>query len=251
VSLGFIVLCRPEYLLFILVFTLFLLTLKHRFSKVVLYLLGVCIIVLPWSVRNFLVFKKPVLISTGGLAEGLYTATFYNSANWKGWGAFPDSVFLNAEEKEIANSLHAIYPRVLYSGSIDEVVGIEKAYFKLALKRVQRQPLAVFRNWLVKIPRLWFQDYIQMYRDREASGLFFIFYFSFGLYGFFSATAEKRILMNPLCLLFIYLNLLFIPLHIEPRYGVALMPGLVSLAGIGLGKFLRLNSLPFCKRGVV
>ena len=42
--------------------------------------------------------------------------------------------------------------------------------------------------------------------------------------------------MGLIGLLFVYLNLIFLPVHIEPRYGVALMPGIIALTGIGLGK---------------
>ena len=35
---------------------------------------------------------------------------------------------------------------------------------------------------------------------------------------------------------FIYINFIFLPLHIEPRYGVPLMPGIISLASIGIWK---------------
>jgi len=42
--------------------------------------------------------------------------------------------------------------------------------------------------------------------------------------------------MLPIIVLFIYLNLAFLPLEIEPRYGVPLMPGIISLAGIGVWK---------------
>ena len=47
---------------------------------------------------------------------------------------------------------------------------------------------------------------------------------------------EERVLMGLVGLLFLYLNLIFLPLHIEPRFGVALMPGIIALTGIGLGK---------------
>jgi hypothetical protein len=37
-------------------------------------------------------------------------------------------------------------------------------------------------------------------------------------------------------LLFGYLNVVFLPLHVEPRFGVALMPGIAALAGVGLAR---------------
>ena len=57
-----------------------------------------------------------------------------------------------------------------------------------------------------------------------------------------AAAGKDRRLMWPVILLFVYLNLIFMPLSIEPRYGVALMPGIISLAGIGLYKVFKILS---------
>jgi hypothetical protein len=45
-----------------------------------------------------------------------------------------------------------------------------------------------------------------------------------------------RVIAAPIVLLFGYLNVVFLPLHVEPRFGVALMPGIAALAGVGLAR---------------
>ena len=77
-----------------------------------------------------------------------------------------------------------------------------------------------------------------MYRDREASGAFFVFYFILAVYAFLRSEREKRILMTPVCLLFLYLTLVLLPVHKEPRYSVALIPSIIGMAGIGIYKML-------------
>ena len=63
---------------------------------------------------------------------------------------------------------------------------------------------------------------------------------AYGLYFLFSILAliqmklDIRIACVPIVLLFIYVNLIYLPLHIEPRYGVKIYPGLCILTAIGL-----------------
>jgi hypothetical protein len=109
---------------------------------------------------------------------------------------------------------------------------------KLALERIRKHPFECLKGWVIKIPRLWYQFYIPMYLYKEASGGFFIFYFIFALFAMWKSTKEEKILMAPVCLLFVYLNFIFLPLHIEPRYGVALMPGVICLTSIGVLKMM-------------
>lgn len=90
---GFVLLCRTEYSFFVLVFVLFLFSIKKNNKKIfirniAIYLIGVAVSVLPWSFRNYVVFKRPILISVGGLGESIYWGTFENNENWIGWGAF-------------------------------------------------------------------------------------------------------------------------------------------------------------------
>jgi 4-amino-4-deoxy-L-arabinose transferase-like glycosyltransferase len=238
---GSLLLCRPEYVLFAPVFFLYIFfSIKEGkalwLKTAAMYLIGLSLVVLPWSLRNYLTFRRPILISAGILAENAYRATIENRQNWVGYRHFPEVAFIDEDEKKQAEDLHKSYFEVYNYGSIEEVLGMEKAYLKLTWNRICRRPWETVKNWLGKIPQLWYQDYIPIYRDREASGLFFVFYFLFALYAFSAGTREEKILMGPIIALFLYLTIIFIPLHVEPRYGAALMPGIIGLSGIGVGK---------------
>ena len=125
-----------------------------------------------------------------------------------------------------------------------ELVGIDKNFKEIALNRIKKEPLKCIRAWISRLPRLWYQRYDQMYFYKEPSGNFFIFYFVFAVIALWGLESSGRLLVAPICLLFLYLNMIFLPLHIEPRYGVAFMPGIISLAGVGCWKVFQFLRIP-------
>jgi hypothetical protein len=240
VILGLVVLSRLEYALFMFVLTAYIYFVNRQsplvaIKKCAIFILGSTIIISPWTVRNYLVFKEPILVSTGTLGYNLWQGTFETNKTWGKWGNFPNEIFASENEKAKVVSLNKSFNNYLMTGSI-RIRNIDRVFMKLALNRIRNDSIQCLVNWVTKIPRLWYQSYIQMYVYKETSGGFFIFYFLFGLYAFFTAKKWEKILMLPICLLFIYITIIFLPLHVEPRYGVVLMPGIISLAGIGIWK---------------
>jgi hypothetical protein len=73
-----------------------------------------------------------------------------------------------------------------------------------------------------------------MYHYREPSGLWFLIYFLLSIAALILANPETRMACAPIFLLFIYMNLVYLPFHIEPRYGVPIYPGLCFLSAVGL-----------------
>ena len=179
--------------------------------------------------------------------------SFKTSSNWKGWDVFPDEIFVDLKEKETVESLQRTYATLLPTGSV-RLKEPDDAFFTLALDRIRRDPVATVATWFKRMPRLWYQLYIPMYRDLEPSGWFFVGYFVFGLYAFVSGTRHDKVLMTPIVLVFAYLTVFYFPLHVEPRYGVPCMPALISACGIGLWKLgsralATLDSRPLPARG--
>jgi hypothetical protein len=168
--------------------------------------------------RNVVVFGQPAL-TIGGLGYNLYRGTFETNTNWTGWGRFPDGIFANASEREEVQALYASYQMYLSTGSV-RIKEPDGRFLQMALDRIRRDPWGSVKTWTIRIPRLWYQFYIPMYRDREASGYFFLFYFAFATYAFVGASRPQRLLMAPMALVFGYLTVFYWPLHVEPRYGV-------------------------------
>jgi len=195
---------------------------------------AICVVA-PWTIRNYHVSRRLVPVAAGGLGRVLYDGTFESGGTWETSGVYGDEVFYLPREKERFGALNAAFLKNWQNGSI-RVQQVDEAFAQMAIERIQTRPLACLGNWLAKMPRLWYQDYIPVYLEREASGTWFVFYFTFALVAFGLSVKEERVLMGLVGLLFLYLTLIFLPLRFEPRYGVALMPGIVALTGVGLGK---------------
>ena len=241
-SFGLVVLSRVEYAPFILLLAIFFFFTRQRLlsiaiKKGIIFLIGAALVIGPWMVRNYTILKKPAVITIGSLGNNLFWGTFGTKENWVGWGKFPEEIFANEQEKEEVYSLYNEYLKYYSDGSI-KFKEADDALMELALERIRERPLQALKVWITRIPRLWYQDYLPIYAYREASSWWFVFYFIFSLLAFFLSSGREKILMAPVGLSFIYLTLILLPLHIESRYSVALMPGFISLTGVGIWKMI-------------
>jgi 4-amino-4-deoxy-L-arabinose transferase-like glycosyltransferase len=233
---------RPEYLIFPAILALYVIMvnrviLKKALASVVLLSIGFALVVFPWTMRNWIVFKKPIAVSVGGVGYGLFLGTFETNTNWEGWGVLPDAAFKDPAEKRQANEIYERYNRLMQEGTID-VKEPDDAFIKIALDRIRQNPVQCFKSWIVRIPRLWYIKYINMYGKPEASGRIFIIYFAFAFFAILRSEKSQRTLMAPMLLLFIYLTVIFLPFHIESRYSINLLPSILCLTGIGIYKLL-------------
>jgi len=235
ISMGICALSRAEYILFPLVFIIYIFFIDRRnlasaIKKSAALILAVFITIAPWTIRNLIFFKEPIAVSTGALGYNLYLGTIETNTNWRDWKHLPDSVFVTDAERAKVGAM---------SDSRDiSMKEFDDFFMSLALNRIRRYPAACLKTWITRIPRLWYQNYVPMYVYPEASGNFFLFYFVFALYAIFRSARDERILMGPICLLFIYLTLIFLPLHIEPRYSVSSMPAIICATAIGIFKII-------------
>ena len=244
-SLGLAALSRPEYALFAGVFALTLAwrsrdSRAHAMRTLLPFALGAGLVIAPWTVRNLLVFHRPILISSGGWGGNLYFGAVLTRDNWQWWWSerYPDALFMDQQERDQFLTFRQRYLRTLIDGTLEEIQARDRAFFGLTLQRLQRQPLAVLKHWLVKIPRLWYLRSIPFYRDPEAGGWCMAGYLGLALWALWASGKDARTLMMPVALLVGYLTLVFIPLHVESRYSVPAIPGIIGLAGIGLGRLL-------------
>ncbi len=249
IFMGLLALSRFEYSLFIFIAAAFVFLVNRKLPKIALtkcfiFIFGAIIIISPWTIRNYIVFKKFIPVSGGSLGYGLWQGTFETNKIWTHWSNFPDEIFSSEEEKSKIISLDKTFNQQLANGSM-KIFDTDRIFMRMAVDKILKEPVKCFINWLTKIPRLWYQFYIQMYAYKEPSGIYFIFYFLFALYAFIFSKKEERIFLMPIIFLFIYLTLIFLPIHVEPRYGVAIMPAIICLSGIGIWKFL--NDIVYAK----
>ena len=240
--LGVTALTRPEFAPVPLVLAAYAVFASRERVRLTLRNAGALIaaaivVVAPWTIRNYRVSGRMILVADSGLGRTLYFGTFEAPQTWREWQDMPDSLFFLPREKERLATLLPQYYRAVQQGG-PTMLAVDAEFTRMALNRIRAQPLACARYWIMKIPRLWFQYYVPMYLESEASGAWFVAYFMFALLGFAFAAREQRVLMGVVGVLFAYVNLIFLPLYLEPRYGVALMPGILALAGIGLAKLV-------------
>lgn len=239
---GAVILSRFEYAPY--AFFLCLLSLWARkatrvqLRNAAVFGLAAACVLLPWQIRLSRVLEKPRLTPISYVGYTLYHGTWRNHDDWVDWGKMPAKIFRSEEEKLRVEALSARFNETFYAGR-PEVMAIDKEFRKLALERIRRDPATVIRNWLRNIPHLWFQHTIRWSVYPDPPGHLFIVYFALAALAVAFAGGAERVYYLPGAILFVYLTLLFLPLHVEPRYSVPAMPVIGALAGVGFFRALQ------------
>ena len=231
---GVCVLGRAEYTLTILFLAGYIVMLTRKnlsdvFIKGLIFVVSAIIVISPWTVRNIVVFKKFILVSEPGVGNGLY----YGTMDWHGVGPFPDEIYKDEKDRERINLLRKEQIKSLKSGTLANIE-VGEVFKKMALERIRENPGKIIKLWITRVPRLWYQNYVQRNAIKEPSGNFILFYFIFALYAFFSRVKAEKILMAPILLLCLYLTAVSLPFAVTGRYSVPQIPGVISLTGLGL-----------------
>lgn len=237
ICLGLTSLCRPEYILLPLFFLLPLAFLsgvdrKKRVGFGAGLLLGVVVTLTPWTIRNALVFHRFIPTSVGAMGFNLYFGTVETYHSYGYLKELPPWIFANPAEEAAVYENRAKLGRHLKDGTI----GISKYdhyFLELAISKMLKNPLECLHNWIVRLPRLWYQENEHIYYYVEPSGIWALLYLALFFPAIFLVDPSVRKLMVPAYILFLYVNLVYLPFHIEPRYCVPTLPGVISMAGIG------------------
>jgi hypothetical protein len=238
-ALGLTALARPEYVAAPVVVAAYAAWTRRSRGRAALrgaaaLVIAAACVVAPWTLRNLRVSGHAIPVAEGGVGSNLYVGTFETPATWRGWGAFPESIFFLPHERERLAAVYAAHLDAMRDGG-PAVIAADSAFGALALERIRARPLDAIVVWLAKVPRLWYQAYIPMYGVPEASGLWFLLYLALALAAFRLSPRERHAGLGLVALLAAYLTVVFFPVHVEPRYGVTLMPAIIAVAGVGLG----------------
>ncbi len=106
---GLVILSRFEYAIFVFVIIIYMCFINRRslpiaIKNCVIFIIGVIIVISPWTVRNHIAFKKPILVSIGTLGYKLWQGTFETDKIWGRWGDYPDEIFASKQEKMDVNT---------------------------------------------------------------------------------------------------------------------------------------------------
>jgi hypothetical protein len=241
---GFLMVTRPEYILWTICLLLSYFFIAHN-KSFMKRLFHCCIVVLcaglfviPWTYRNYKLFDRLIIVSAGNLGELLHRGTFEGCYPWKGWRYCPRDILHSTEEQVEIQKMYSGYISAQMIGG-EEVFAYDEYFFNKALTRLNEKPCECIKAWVRNIPRLWFQQYIQMYIDREPSGNFILIYFLFFVIALVLSPVRTRCFMLPIILLVVFLTFLYLPLHIEPRYSVPALPAIIAMAGLGVGLLIQ------------
>ncbi len=247
IFLGFSTLCRPVTLLFPLFLLLGLLFFhpplappleggeekgggvlypRKRFKKlifVVIFSLTMAGTILPWTVRNYIVFKEFIPVGTGG-GFNLWVGSYLP---WNG-----DYNYKNLSDKE--NLVRGL-----------SQIDADKKFFSEGVKNIKNNPGGYSLLCLKKFGRFWLQipggKRVLEGKNLQKAFIFtfhyiLLFFFLSGLY--LCLKEKRKELFIPLLMIF-YFTFIHSLLFAIPRYRIPIMPLVYALAGGGLCRTIK------------
>jgi len=246
ILLGFCVLTRDIYILLILFIAGFLIFFGRgrkslRCFEAFVLVLSACLVILPWTVRNYHVSERFVPVSDGRLGLSLWTSTWATNAAFTagdsaGQRVYPPQAFRDKAEKDLVEN-------ALGEGGKEG----DRILRSVAIERIFDDPIAVLKVYFVRAPLLWlgtrfdiFQlntkyfprgshSYIAVKSIFWGLNLLFII---FGIAGIMLTLRQgKKILI--LALPILYTGLIYFPLNsFENRYSQPIYPFVLVFAAI-------------------
>lgn len=227
IVLGLATLARPVILFFPLFLLLgLLLFFKKRlqnFIFVIIFSLGMAVVILPWTVRNYLAFRQFIPITTSG-GFNLWAGSYLP---WNGDYNYRD---LSAAE----NLVKGLSPEEA-----------NKKFFQEGVKNIKENPGAYLILSIKKLRRFWLRipggEMVLEGKDKEKILIFTFHYilFFFFLLGLYLCLKEKRKeLFIPLSII-LYFTLIHILLLALPRYRIPVMPLVLAIAGGGIERIIK------------
>jgi len=156
ISLGLCCLTRDIYLLLGFLIVLIWLVfgsdnLKLKFKYSMVFLFSMFFIISPWTIRNYYQTDSFVPISKGRIGYDLWLGTWvkngeYTKAFIKKTPIFPPEAPLTKNDK--------LFLEKALEGDPSSPI-INDRMLELALERIKKEPLEVFKSYLIRSPKLW------------------------------------------------------------------------------------------------
>jgi hypothetical protein len=233
-GLAMVVLSRTEFILFIIPSAAVLAYVARK--RVALAYVGTfAVVLLSWTVINGQLTGRYRPTPDAGSGYALFHGTFQTNTNWAGWNQYPPELPVSAEERQEIQR----HDLLLIDKHQQGLVGAkehDRFFLAAAKKQWRERPFSVLANCLVRMPRLWYQNQIQMYPKPEPSGNLLLVYLGFGVV---ALRHYKFRAIWPLPGILLYLAAIFFPLFVESRYSIPTLPATISLAGLGVAAAFR------------
>ena len=253
---GFLALTRDIYILliFFILFHYLIFFKENHYSKlvsIILLCLAFLVVITPWTIRNYLISEKFVLISEGRLGYSLWTGTWATNPKQiyldkkTGLQIFPPAAFKSEEEKKKVE--------IAFKDGIKK----NDLFFKeLAFKRILEEPHTVLKKYFLRAPSLWLGTRLDIfilnkkyfpYKSKQwyIAKLFFYALNSmiliFSIFGIICLVKDKKIKKVSYMLIpLIYTIAIYLPLNsFENRYSQPVYFFLIFFAGDFLYKLYK------------
>jgi len=240
---GALALVRPEYLGVALLVSLVVLAKEVRvewqrsLAKAALLLVGVAIVVVPWTVRNAVALDRFVPISTGG-GQVLFAGTYLPS---------------DGDPEKVGAEVVAHHPELFGPGAVQNL-RLEQILARLAAQRypelesdkalsrmgrqqlwddIGEEPLEYAGFVATKIGRIWSHGPRDVMRE-PAWELLHWALVAFGLIGLAVLALQRRWEALQLATIFVAITAISALLVASPRRVLVMMPLVAALAGVGV-----------------
>lgn len=153
-ALGLCVLCRPAFLVWLLAAIVLFPWLAagfRKFARAAAMIAGAVVVLAPWSIRNELIFGRPIVTTTHGgytllLANNPEFYAYLQSAPWGSvWDAREFNERWRSEQKGPLSSLDPA----------DRELESDRRAYAAAWENIGREPLVFAYSCLARLGRLW------------------------------------------------------------------------------------------------
>lgn len=222
-ALGLATLVRGITLLLPVVFfaILYFEGLRKGILKCTAFLVGMCMLVLPWAVRNRYVLSEPIIVQSGfggAFLQGSRTEYFTVDGNKKG---FP-ILFRDAAQEGLVKP------------NDGKITSFQQWRFNLGLRnyrmRLKQEPWSVAPFLLYKFVRLWYGAESGSVNKEVVLGLCSLLVAPIGMYQIWLWRADRRQLSTVLALLTVYFIVVHWIVCAEFRYVLPICPFLIFAA---------------------
>jgi 4-amino-4-deoxy-L-arabinose transferase-like glycosyltransferase len=205
---------RSEFVLFFLMIVLFFLFMKQYKISAKLFFI-ILIMILPWSIRNYLVFEKVVPLTTS------FGLNLYRGNNAEGIGSWGD------DETEAKIS----------SLGIDNFeLEVNKIYQDKAISFIQKNPDEVLKNTFVKLFYFWVyypNDPRAAYPVYLIPSIFLLLFFIYGIAASFDWKEHLFLYM-----FFIFSTMVVVIFFPMARYQTMMKVAMIPFCAYGINKVL-------------
>ena len=229
VTLGLNILCKSALILLPLLFAAVFVFPKRNMrslKKSFLILTSCYLLVLPWTLRNALVFGKFIPVRVG-IGQALWVGTVE-----RGGGIVTES--------KIDEGMEVLYRKFLETKETGNAIEYDRLLKEAALNKIKRAPLSFLSRSIRNTFRIWMSMYHHemnpylIYGARIGSMAVLIL----AIWGFFSSYSLWNRLY-PFIWIIAYFSIIHALLHIEARYSMPARPYLLVFTCLGLFKLMR------------